>query len=142
METRETRRSRPPRRRQIRTDARGKAPEDSVAGGDRFPPEGRTDHPGYIEAHKGDTVRAVPVMGELPADLASHVASGKYAETVYVRVSKDGLADEAFTDSACSKKIEDPYLESVVRSIRFKPALADGKPVEGVASLNLSKLGS
>src|ERR1022692_4336967 len=96
----------------------------------------------YIEAHKGDTVRAVPVMGELPADLASHVASGKYAETVYVRVSKDGLADEAFTDSACSKKIEDPYLESVVRSIRFKPALADGKPVEGVASLNLSKLGS
>jgi len=82
------------------------------------------------------------VMGELPADLASHIASGKYPETVYVRVSKDGLADDAFADIACSRKIEDAYLESVVRSIRFKPALADGKPVEGVAALNLSRLGT
>jgi hypothetical protein len=96
----------------------------------------------YIETHKGDTVRAVPVMGELPSDLAGRIASGKYAETIYVRVSKDGLADEAFTDSACLKRIEDPYLESVVRSIRFKPALADGKPVEGVVPLNLSRLGT
>ncbi len=94
----------------------------------------------YIEAHKSDTMHAVPVMGELPADLASHVASGKYDGTIYVKVSKDGLADEAFSDIACSKKIDDPYLESVVRTIRFKPALADGKPVEGVASLNLSRL--
>ena len=94
----------------------------------------------YIEAHKGKTMHAVPVMGELPADLASHIAAGKYAETIYVRVSKDGLADGAFADIACSKKIEDPYLESVVREIRFEPALADGKPVEGVASLNISRL--
>jgi len=96
----------------------------------------------YIEDHKRDTVRAVPVMGELPADFASHVASGKYAETIYVRVSKDGLANEAFADSACSKRIDDPYLESVVRCIRFKPALDNGKPVEGVASLNLGRLRS
>jgi len=94
----------------------------------------------YIEAHKGDSVRAAPVMGELPTDLAGQIASGKYADTVYVRVSKDGLADEAFTDAACSNKIEDPYLESVVRKIRFKPALADGRPVAGVAPLNLSRL--
>jgi hypothetical protein len=94
----------------------------------------------YFEAHKGDTINAVPVMGELPADLASHIASGKCPKTIYVRVSKDGLAGEAFSDIACSEKIEDSYLESVVRSIRFKPALADGKPVEGVASVNLSLL--
>jgi len=82
------------------------------------------------------------VMGELPADLAGHIASGKYPETIYVRVSKDGLADDAFADVACSKKIEDAYLESVVRSIRFKPALDGGKPVDGVASLNLRRLGT
>jgi len=96
----------------------------------------------YIEAHKGETVHAAPVMGELPADLAGHIASGKYPETIYVRVSKDGLADDAFADVACSKKIEDAYLESVVRSIRFKPALDGGKPVDGVASLNLRRLGT
>jgi hypothetical protein len=94
----------------------------------------------YIEAHKSDTMHAAPVMGELPADLGSHIAAGSYADTIYVKVSKDGLADEAFADITCSKRIDDPYLESVVRTIRFKPALADGKPVEGVASLNLSRM--
>ena len=31
-------------------------------------------------------------------------------------------------------------MKSFVRSLRFKPALAHGEPVEGVAALNLSKL--
>ncbi len=95
----------------------------------------------YIESHKGDTMKAVPVMGELPTDAAERIASGKYAETIYVRVSKDGLADGAFSDSVCSKRIDDPYLETLVRDLRFKPALAQGTPVEGIAALNLSKLG-
>jgi hypothetical protein len=96
----------------------------------------------YIEAHKGDTLHAVPVMGELPADLASHLEGGKYPGTIYVRVTRDGLAGDAFSDMACSQKIQDPYLVSVVRNIRFKPALADGKPVEGVASVSLVQPGT
>jgi hypothetical protein len=94
----------------------------------------------YLEAHKGQTLPAVPVLGKLPNDLAPHLAAGKYSGTIYVRVSAEGLADEPFLDAACSKRIEDPYLESVVRGLRFKPALEQGKPVEGVASLNLSQL--
>jgi hypothetical protein len=94
----------------------------------------------YLDAHKTATMRAAPVMGEFPPDLRAQLALGKYAETIYVKVSKDGLADEAFADAACSKKIDDPYLDSVVRTVRFKPALEEGKPVEGVASLNLSQL--
>lgn len=96
----------------------------------------------YIETHKGDTLHAVPVMGEMPSDLASHLETGKYPGTIYVKVSKDGLADTAFSDIACSKKIEDSYLESIVRNIRFKPALEGGKPVEGVASVSLAVPGS
>ena len=94
----------------------------------------------YIEAHKSGTLAAVPVMGDLPPDLGTQIAAGKYADTVYVKVSKEGLADRAFADSRCSKRIEDPYLDSVVKGIRFKPALAEGVPVEGVAELNLSRL--
>ncbi len=94
----------------------------------------------YLESHKGETMHAVPVMGDVPAALASHLEQGKYPEIVYVRVSKDGLADTVFADSACEKKIEDSYLLSVVKDIRFKPALAQGTPVEGVASLKLSQL--
>jgi hypothetical protein len=95
----------------------------------------------YIGAHRGETLPASPVMvAKLPADLHERLAAGKYADTIYVRVSRDGLADRAFADAACSKEIDDPYLESVVRSIRFKPALAEGRPVEGTASLNLGRL--
>jgi hypothetical protein len=94
----------------------------------------------YITAHKSATLPAAPIMGELPPDLSTHLAAGKYSEPVYVKVSKDGLADEAFSDAACTAKIDDPYLESVVRTIRFKPALEQGKPVDGVATLNLSRL--
>jgi hypothetical protein len=94
----------------------------------------------YITAHKTATLAAAPVMGELPPDLSTQLAAGKYSEPIYVKVSKEGLADEAFSDAACTAKINDPYLETVVRSIRFKPALEQGQPVDGVATLNLSRL--
>jgi hypothetical protein len=95
----------------------------------------------YIAAHKGETLAAQPAMvGKMPSDLTEELATGKYNDTVYVRVSKEGLADDTFADAACLKKIDDPYLKSVVDNIRFKPALAQGEPVEGVASLNLSHL--
>jgi len=92
----------------------------------------------YVEAHKADTLRASPVMGYLPADFAGKVAAGKYAETIYVKVSPEGRATAAFSDSACEKPIEDTYLDGVLKGIRFKPALLKGTPVEGVASMNLS----
>jgi hypothetical protein len=94
----------------------------------------------YITAHKTSTLPASPVMGELPPDLSTQLASGKYSEPIYVKVSKEGLANQAFSDAACTAKIDDPYLEAVVRSIRFKPALDGGKPVDGVATLNLGRL--
>jgi hypothetical protein len=94
----------------------------------------------YVGAHKDDTLAPVPVMGKLPADLPRRLAEGEYKEPFFVKVSRDGLASEPFLDAACLKKIEDPYLESVVRSLRFKPALNRGKPVEGVVGLNLGQL--
>jgi hypothetical protein len=94
----------------------------------------------YIEAHKGRTLPAAPVMGDLPPDLGTQVAAGKYADTIYVKVSSEGLADQAYADSGCAKVIDDPYVQALVKGIRFKPALAAGAPVEGVAELNLSRL--
>jgi hypothetical protein len=94
----------------------------------------------YIGAHPKDTLPAVPVMGKLPADLPSQLAAGKYAGAFYVLVSRNGLADRAFSDAACTREVGDAYLDSVVGRLRFKPALDHGKPVDGIASLNLSKL--
>jgi hypothetical protein len=94
----------------------------------------------YIGAHRGDTLPAAPAMGKLPGDLQALLATGKYSEAFYVRVSSDGLANEAYADAACTRRIEDPYLDSVVQRIRFKPALDNGRPVDGVASIKLGQL--
>jgi hypothetical protein len=94
----------------------------------------------YIGAHQKDTLAATPAMAKLPADLPSRLAQGKYGTAFYVKVSKDGLADEAYADPACTRRINDPYLNSVVKRVRFKPALSSGKPVDGTATLNLGKL--
>lgn len=94
----------------------------------------------YEGAHKGETLGPVPAMGTLPVDLPALLAEGKYRGPVYVRVSKDGLAEDAYLDPACERNAGDPYLSSVVRGIRFKPALSNGKAVEGVTSINLRQL--
>jgi hypothetical protein len=94
----------------------------------------------YIGAHPKDTLPATPAMAKLPADLPTKLAQGKYNAAFYVKVTKDGLADEAYSDPACTRRIDDPYLDSVVKRVRFKPALNAGKPIDGVAVLNLGKL--
>jgi hypothetical protein len=94
----------------------------------------------YIGSHKNDTLPAEPAMGKLPAELPMKLAQGQYRQAFYVKVSKDGLADEAYTDPACTRRVDDPYLDSVVKRIRFKPALNSGRPVDGFATVNLGKL--
>jgi hypothetical protein len=94
----------------------------------------------YEGAHQKETLPAVPAMGQLPADLPNQIAQGKYTETYYVKVTKEGMGVGTFLDAACTRKAEDPYINAVVARIRFKPALASGKPVEGVAALKLGQL--
>ena len=94
----------------------------------------------YLSAHPKDTLPAVPAMGHLPADLPTQLASGKYANSIYVKVTREGRPGEAYSDAACTKEIDDPYLVAVVRRIRFKPALNNGKPVDSVAPIKLGQL--
>jgi hypothetical protein len=94
----------------------------------------------YIGAHAKDTLPAVPAMAKFPADLRARLAAGQYRGIYYVMVSKDGLADIPYLDSACTHRAEDSYLISVVQSLRFKPALEKGKPVSSNTALDLNKL--
>jgi len=94
----------------------------------------------YIGSHKHATLPAEPAMGKLPAELPTKLAQGQYRQAFYVKVSKDGFADDAYSDPACTQRIDDPFLGSVVKRIRFKPALNAGKPVDGFATVNLGKL--
>jgi hypothetical protein len=94
----------------------------------------------YVSSHKGDTLPATPAMGKLPAELPTRIAAGMYTDTFFVKVSKDGIGREAFADRMCTKKLDDPFLAAVVKGLRFKPALASGSPVDGIASVNLTHL--
>lgn len=94
----------------------------------------------YVSAHHSSTLPPVPAMGRLPSELPARLAAGDYGNSFYVRVSKEGLADECFADAACMKRIDDPFLGSVVKDLRFKPALEHGRAVPGVAEVNLGKL--
>jgi hypothetical protein len=94
----------------------------------------------YLAAHKADTLPAKAVFGKLPADFAVFQAEGKYAPVYYVRVTKDGLPGDTFMDAACSQRLRDPYVESIVKAVRFKPALDKGTPVDSVAPLSLARL--
>ena len=94
----------------------------------------------YVGTHKNATLPPVPAMGALPPDLPARLARNELQQTYYVQVTKDGLATAAYDDASCTKRVEDAYLQSVVKTIRFKPALSAGRPVEGVAPLRLSQL--
>ncbi len=94
----------------------------------------------YIGSHPNDTLPAVPAMAKVPPDLRTRLSEGEYGSTIFVRVSKEGVAGESFRDAACTQKIGDAYLESVLKGVRFKPALKSGKPVEGVAEIKLGQL--
>ena len=94
----------------------------------------------YVSSHKGASLPATPAMGKLPADLRARLGREQLMQFFYVKVSKDGLPVDAYVDESCSHKVKDPYLESVIRGIRFHPALDKGRPVEGIALLKFADL--
>jgi hypothetical protein len=94
----------------------------------------------YVSSHKEATLPPTAAMGKLPADLRSRLTSAQFAHTFFVKVSKDGLPGEVFLDEACAQKADDSYLLSVIRDIRFNPALDKGRAVDGVARLNFDSL--
>ena len=94
----------------------------------------------YLSSHKGDTLPAVPALGQMPPDLQARLDQGQVAKAVYVSVSPEGLGVEAFLDPGCTRKVDDPYVRQVVGGIRFKPALKGGDPVPGVVLVQLDRL--
>ena len=94
----------------------------------------------HLAAHKNDTIPAVPVFGEAPADLKTRLLAGEYSSPFYVKVDANGNALGTFTDKDCTNAADDPYVQSFVANVLFAPALDKGKPVAGVAHLRLGAL--
>jgi hypothetical protein len=94
----------------------------------------------YISGHKGASLPAAPVMGQLPAGWHTRLTPEELSQSCFVKVSKDGLPLGAYADEACSQSVANPYVQSVVKEIRFAPTLDKGKAVAGTAKLRLSDI--
>jgi hypothetical protein len=94
----------------------------------------------YLARHKDVTLPPVLAMGRLAADARQHLSAGQLHQTYFVKVTKDGLPEDAFLDPSCLHRVDDPSLRAVIRELRFTPALLKGQPVAAVASLNLDDL--
>ncbi len=91
----------------------------------------------YVGANKGKTEPAAligtSVAGSFRARLRALVDSG-----VYVRVLKDGKVDGGFDDAAGRRPLADPEAQAALKTLRFMPALQEGRPVEQTALLKWS----
>ena len=93
----------------------------------------------YLSKNKGATRSAAPALGKPDSKVTAALTYPQLTGVYYVKVSKDGLPVEAFTDQVCTVPA-DPGIGSIVKNVRFYPALSNGKPVEGVARLVLNQL--
>lgn len=95
----------------------------------------------YVGANKGRTLPAA-LATTLTSDLRAQLGSNSLSETHHVRVAKNGRVVGVFRDAAGRQPRQDARLEAALQTLRFKPALQAGKPVESVVALNLSQLSS
>ena len=93
----------------------------------------------YLTKNKGATRSASPALGKPDSKVAASLTYPQLTGVYYVKVSKDGMPLEAFTDQVCTVPV-DAGIGSIVKNVRFYPALSNGKPVEGVARLVLNQL--
>ena len=94
----------------------------------------------HLTTNKGATLPPTLALGAKSGDFRARYGGEQLQQTIYVKVSKDGLPQGIFSNLACTAKLDDAFMESVVSYARFKPALQAGKPVDGVAGIRLGDL--
>jgi hypothetical protein len=96
----------------------------------------------YVGANKGRTLPAVIARATLDNEIRATLTPAQLDESAYVRVAKDGRVTAVYRDAEGNTRLTEPALEAAFSSIRFKPALEAGKPVESVVAIKISELAS
>ena len=94
----------------------------------------------HLASHKGATLPPTLALGAKSGDFRARYGGEQLQRTIYVKVDKDGRPQGIYGNQACTEKIDDPFMASVVSYARFKPALSAGKAVDGVAGVRLGEL--
>ncbi len=96
----------------------------------------------YVSVNKGRTLPATPASMSLANEVRALLTPAQLSQTCYVRVAKGGRVIAAFRDPAGQEPLADAAIESALKTLRFKPALEAGKPVESIAPIVLDQLAS
>jgi hypothetical protein len=94
----------------------------------------------HVATHKDATLPPAPVSGSLPASVRQRVAPEQLNRACYARVAKDGQLLGIFADEAASLPLADEELNRLFADALFRPALANGKPMDGVVRVRLADL--
>jgi hypothetical protein len=88
----------------------------------------------------GATTAPAAVRGTLPRDRRESLSHDQLTRTIYVKVSADGTPLGIFANESCELQIDDGGTTAAVNDTFFRPALRQGKAVEGVARVRLADL--
>jgi hypothetical protein len=94
----------------------------------------------HMGAHKQGTVPAAVVPGGLSAAMRGRLTAGQLERTCYAKISKDGALLGVYLDESGNMALSDPLVADALAESFFKPALVNGKPVEGIARVRLADL--
>jgi hypothetical protein len=94
----------------------------------------------HLGTHKGATVPGSAVAGSLSPETSARLAPDQLQRVCYVRVSREGKLLGVFVDESTSLPLTDAAVADVLAEAFFKPALANGKPMEGVVRVRLAEL--
>jgi hypothetical protein len=94
----------------------------------------------HLSAHKDATVPPAPVAGSLPRSARDRLNPEQLNRVCYARIAKDGRLLGVFVDEGASLPLTDPVIAETCADALFKPALAQGKPMDGVVRFRLAEL--
>lgn len=92
----------------------------------------------YVTKNKDATLPAGLALGQNTDALRRHLADHYQGGPVFVQVGADGRPSRAFADKGASEEVRDEVLLTILRELRFQPALSKGKPVESVVPVKAS----
>lgn len=93
----------------------------------------------YLSANRGRTAPASPRDPVLVEAAQATLTPQQIRTTWHVRVDKGGRVTGVFLDSAGKQPTTDAGLVAVLKTLRYNPALAAGKPVESIVSLRFGQ---
>lgn len=94
----------------------------------------------HLAAHKSDSVPASAVPGSLPPGWRARLSPEQLQRVCYARVSKEGALLGVYADAGASLPLGDEQIVTALAGSLFKPALHQGRPLDGVAEVRLADL--